>query len=95
LEEFMARENRGRGHGGANGHGMKTSQKLEDMPMDARIKAAESIAAAAERLQRRFVAMGMTKSAAGSMAFDLVGGPGARPCDFKGYNPERDHHGGH
>lgn len=92
-EEYMARNGR---HGEANGHGMKTSQKLDDMPLEERLKAAESIALAAEKLQKRFIAMGMTKAAAGNLAFELVGGPGTDPRDFKGYNPDRDpHHGGH
>lgn len=90
----MARNGR---HGEADGHCMKTSQKLDDMPLEERLKAAESIAAAAEKLQKKFIGMGMTKSAAGNMALDLVGSRGSHPSHFKGYNPDRDtyHGGGH
>ena len=96
LEEFMAgNKHRDHGHGGASCSGLKTVRKMEELPLDERMKAADVIVTAAQNLQKKLIGMGMTKVAAGSMALDLVGTRGAHPRDFEDYEEGRDYGHGH
>ncbi|MBL8157940.1 hypothetical protein JNK62_00145 [bacterium] len=94
LEVYMGRHESRRGKDEVSFRG-DDKPKIEDFTIAQRIKLASDVVAAIKETQDKFLAMGLTKPAAGVKAFELFEIVQVDYRDFEDYDEDRDDRGGH